>query len=238
MAIKRQYGIYIIRSKIKPERIYVGSSARVNHRMSIHKTQLKHGRHNNAKLSRHVNKYGLDDLFFEVIETFDFISKEELLEREQYYINTLNPFFNISPCASSQLGCKRSDESKERYRNAVLGRRATRETRDKQRIAKIGVVPWNNGIPHSTETKRKISETKKKTGQLLPLVGILKKWIFQYDLKGNFINKFPNALAASAATKMDRKAIRRRCVLGNKKPLRGYVFIFVLVNAPERYYRM
>jgi len=236
--MEKRVGVYKIQSKIKPTRIYVGSSVDLNRRRTLHKSDLRRHKHRNNKMQNHVNKYGIDDLEFSIIEEFSFISKKHLLAREQYYLDLLNPWFNISPRADSQLGVKRSAESRKRYSNAVKGRKASLETRKKQSDAKKGLTPWNRGVPHSQETKKKISKTKKKTGQLLKFIGILKKWVFQYDLNGNFINKFATALKAGQVTGMDRKAIGRRCRLGLSKSLHGFRFMFVLVDAPERYYRM
>lgn len=43
----------------------------------------------------------------------------------------------------------------------MLGRKHSQESKDKNRLAHIGQVPWNKGTPCPEETKRKISQTMK-----------------------------------------------------------------------------
>lgn len=94
-------GIYKIQSKIKPERIYIGSAYDFKERKRTHLKRLRYNKLNNItkgaspKLQYHFNKYGEDDLIFILIEQVDWISKENLLIREQYYLDTLKPWFNI-----------------------------------------------------------------------------------------------------------------------------------------------
>jgi group I intron endonuclease len=78
-------GIYKITSKIT-HKVYVGESHNLSHRISRHKTELKYGTHNNPYLQRHTNKYGLDDLIFDLIEELP-PAHDILLEREAYWIN-------------------------------------------------------------------------------------------------------------------------------------------------------
>jgi group I intron endonuclease len=97
------HAIYKIVSK-KNGRIYVGSSVCFIKRKKQHIYDLKNKKHCNIKLLNHYNKYD-DDLYFEVLEKVK--HKENLIKREQYYIDTLNPFFNICKKAGSSLGRKK-----------------------------------------------------------------------------------------------------------------------------------
>lgn len=102
-------GIYKIQSISKPDKFYIGSAKYLQNRKAMHFTDLEKQRHHTSKLQNHYNKYGKDDLEFIVIEPcFPMF----LLIREQYYIDTLKPFFNSSPTACSNLGSKWSEESK------------------------------------------------------------------------------------------------------------------------------
>ena len=67
-------GIYKIQSKIKPERIYIGSAVNMSNRIIKHKQDLKKNIHCNNKLQNHYNKYGLADLIFSILMS---CSKEE-----------------------------------------------------------------------------------------------------------------------------------------------------------------
>ena len=93
----------------QPSRLYVGSSVNILTRVKKHLRQLAEGKHHSAKLQNHVNKYGRQDLMFILIEE---CSIPELLQREQFYINLYQPYFNINPTAGSRLGARHSILSK------------------------------------------------------------------------------------------------------------------------------
>jgi group I intron endonuclease len=94
-------GIYKIQSRIKPERVYIGSAGNIHQRFAEHRSDLLTQSHGNPKLQRHYNKYGLDDLRFSVITG---CSKDTLVAYEQFYIDALSPYFNICKKAGSPLG--------------------------------------------------------------------------------------------------------------------------------------
>ena len=74
------------------EKIYVGSSKDIHNRWSQHKKELNNGTHGNSHLQRAWNKYGGEKSFkFEVIEE---CAPKIQFEREQFYLNKLNPFGN------------------------------------------------------------------------------------------------------------------------------------------------
>lgn len=97
--------VYLITSRKFPERQYVGSSCLVTRRFSQHTKALALANHCNSKLQNHVNKYGLTDLIFSVLEHCDV---RDLISREQYFIDKLRPYFNINPVAESRLGSRHS----------------------------------------------------------------------------------------------------------------------------------
>lgn len=143
--------IYKICSKIKPNRFYVGSTKNQKTRIRQHFVNLRNNEHHSHKLQHHYNKYGESDLYVEIIENCE---EGDLLIREQYYLDTLNPWFNECKKANSKEGYIVSDE-----------------TRKKQSDAKLGHVPWNKGktgyhidkknTAVSEESRRKISESLK-----------------------------------------------------------------------------
>lgn len=177
---KKVSGIYKITSTFD-ERCYIGSAISLYDRLIAHRGRLRKGLHRNGRLQNYFNKYGDGFLIYEIIEL---CSKDKLIEREQYYIDTINPFFNIARIAQSALGIKRSEETKKRIglasRNRVhpKGIRPSAETRMKQSIAKKGIkftlaqkekaTAWRTGRPsgmlgktHSDETRKKMSDSKK-----------------------------------------------------------------------------
>jgi group I intron endonuclease len=126
MSDLNQAGIYQILSKHNNKR-YVGSTYLLTKRINEHKRRLKNNKHENQHLQNHYNKYGKDDLVYSVLEfiQIDEIDKEQvkilILEREQYYLDTMNPEFNICKIAGSSLGTTRSEKSNLQVRGAQRG---------------------------------------------------------------------------------------------------------------------
>ena len=122
-------GIYRILSTLNGK-FYIGSSYSLKIRKQNHLLDLKNGRHDNTYLQKHADKYGINDLCFKIVEL---CPKEKLIEREQYYIDTLKPEFNIALIAGSNLGIKHTKESKQRHAVA-LRKRIKNETPQEYKI--------------------------------------------------------------------------------------------------------
>lgn len=110
-------GIYKI-TLIKDGRIYIGSAADIYLRWRWHKNSQV------QLIGKMIKKYGKDAFKFEIIEEVEAV-KEKLEEREQHYLDTLQPFpwnnncgFNLSPTAYSPLGIKRSEKTKKKMRES------------------------------------------------------------------------------------------------------------------------
>jgi len=161
---RKASGIYQICSKINGK-IYIGSAVNLEKRKYEHFYGLECGEHHNFYLQRHVNKYGIKDLQFSIIE---FCQKKKLIEREQYYLDTLQPDFNICKIAYSCLGVKHSEEAREKIRKWHIGRSPSKDTLKKLSESHKGfVMPQKQkekmrqsllGHRCSEETKQKISK--------------------------------------------------------------------------------
>jgi group I intron endonuclease len=115
-------GIYKLHSLHFPERVYVGSSLNCNARISRHLSKLRQNKHINKKLQNHCNKYGVFDLGFQIIEH---CSPNQLLIREQFYIDSIKPYFNIRTIAGSNLGLFHSLKTKAKMKlNYILNLRS------------------------------------------------------------------------------------------------------------------
>ncbi|WP_294892490.1 GIY-YIG nuclease family protein [Sulfuricurvum sp. MLSB] len=146
-------GIYQIQSKIKPERIYIGSSVDVYSRWGVHLKRLKNKKHQ-RKLQNHYNKYGKDDLEFFILCCCSELGLDKI---EQQYIDTLNPWFNICPVAYSTRGTTQSIESNLKRSLALTGR--PQKKRGKLSAELISMrVKARAGYRHSEETKQKMRE--------------------------------------------------------------------------------
>jgi len=164
-------GIYQIKSTTN-NKIYIGSAVNFKNRKADHICTLKRNKHN-QHLQNHFNKYGLDDLVFSILE---FCPPKKLIEREQHYMDALNPEFNICKIAGNQLGFKHSEETKKRMSEYHRNRpKLVRIEHSKKMKGKNNPnfgkhpVPWNKGlrgvqIP-SEETRKKMSEAQKRRYQ-------------------------------------------------------------------------
>lgn len=156
-------GIYQIKSIIT-NRIYIGSAINIKTRWSRHRSDLLKKVHHSQFLQRHYNKYGLKDLEFSIIEE---CKKEELLLKEQYYLDTLSCEFNIAKIAGSCIGITKSQDFKDKLsmltkgkNNPTYGLIRTKEWRDNISKANKGQKAWNKGKTniYDEETLDKIKQ--------------------------------------------------------------------------------
>jgi len=173
-------GIYKIQSTTKPRRCYIGSAINIKKRWWHHLSELRLNKHANNLLQGHYNKYGESDLQFSVLICCE---KEALIKHEQFFIDSLNPSFNICRKAQSlsgfkhskeaikkqsermkgkkyHLGFKHSKETKLKMSADRKGRHMSPEAVEKLRLRMIGNT-YTKGYKASQETKNKISVAKK-----------------------------------------------------------------------------
>jgi group I intron endonuclease len=115
---------------------------------------MKSNAHCNCILQYHYNKHGKDSLVFSVVELCD---RDKLIEREQLYIDTLNPEFNICKIAASVLGIKRSEETKKKMSVAMKGRNLSNNH-------KMNLSESHSGKKLTVNHKKKISNALKGKG--------------------------------------------------------------------------
>lgn len=85
-------GIYNIKNTVN-NKIYIGSSINIYKRILKHRSLLRHDRHFNIILQNSYNKNLESDFIVKIIEV---VPVGLLQKREQYFIDTLSPFYNIS----------------------------------------------------------------------------------------------------------------------------------------------
>jgi group I intron endonuclease len=157
-------GIYKIESKIKPERIYIGSAVNIGKRWIMHLSHLRRNIHYSKKLQRHFNKYGEADLQFIILLG---CNKEDLLNIEQYFLDSYKPYFNNCQFAYSRLGQKASDETRGKISEFNKGKHSFKHSeewnRNNAESRKGKFIAWNKGIKGnhlSEETKKKMSKSR------------------------------------------------------------------------------
>ncbi len=144
LAMTGASGIYVIIC-LESGRRYIGSAVDIASRWRVHRCDLHKHKHHSQHLQRAWNKYGEDKFQFAVLEIVD--DRLMLVEREQVWLNELQPEFNSCKIAGSQLGTKRTPEQVERFRALRIaegpakaiklrGRVASPETRAKIKAAR------------------------------------------------------------------------------------------------------
>ena len=127
-------GIYKIKNTIT-EDFYIGSACHFYNRKSKHLTTLRNQTHQNKHLQNAFNKYGEKSFVFELIEE---CLKEQLPIKEQWYLDNLNPHYNICTVVEGRWGLLHEEETKVKISESVKR--------------------FHQEIGHSEETKKKISE--------------------------------------------------------------------------------
>lgn len=106
--------------------VYIGSAIFISRRWNGHRHLLNTGTHHSPYLQRAWDKYGAAAFTFSVLE--EVADTSSLFEREQYYLDTLHPAFNVLPQAGTARGNTRSLEAIEKQRAKMLGRKHAPET--------------------------------------------------------------------------------------------------------------
>lgn len=147
-------GIYKIQNTIN-NNIYIGGSNDILNRWKHHKWSLRNNKHHSKYLQRAWNKHGEDSFKFEVIEE---CSLQDLILKEQFYLDTLNPTYNINKTAENCTGRIVSETTKIKISNKNKGRKHTEITK-----TKISTHRKNNPLVFTEEMRKKISDSKKGT---------------------------------------------------------------------------
>lgn len=147
-------GVYIIRNKVNGK-IYVGSSINIKKRWREHISKLNGKVIDNTRLFRAWKKYGSNSFEFLVVEKVSVL--DEILPAEQKWIDLLNATgplgYNILPSAGNCAGRIVSEETRNKIRSALIGRKASAETRAKMSESHRGI---HVGKFVSPETRQKI----------------------------------------------------------------------------------
>lgn len=215
--METKIGIYCIEN-VENKKKYIGSSKHVYKRRNRHFSELKNGKHKNIKLQSSYNKHGKDKFIFYVIELVN--DEKLLIKREQFYIYTLKPEYNINLIANSSLGVKRSKETKEKIRQANLGLEHPEWRNKIKSEAQGGDNHWTTKKDFSDKSKKKMSDSQKelyKNGYKHPNF----RPVIQMDLEDNEIKEWESPAVASKELKIHKDAIGN-CARGISKTSGGY----------------
>ena len=147
---KLNIGVYKIRNIINDD-CYIGStsnSSGFNHRWRTHIYALNHNKHHSIILQRAWNKYGKDNFIFEIIE--ECLGKI-CIEREQFYMDTIRPKYNIQKCAKNNwrpLDARRLKRLKNTYEEWLKQYSPCKN--NNQRWIKLSQWAKLQGLPYDT----------------------------------------------------------------------------------------
>lgn len=180
-------------------RIYIGSAVNLERRKNAHLYSLRRQDHCNIKMQRSYNKH--KSFIFEVLE---YCSCHDLINREQWYIDTLRPFFNVCQIAGSTLGIKHTEETRaylseiRKGKKTSLGRVLSDITRAKisEKCKARGLHPnfikasveANTGRKHSKELRDKIAAAQSKVSpeNVIKIRQMRASGVFQKDIARMF----------------------------------------------------
>lgn len=231
--------IYKITNKTN-NKFYIGSSINLEERWYSHKRALEAKEHHSIKLQRAWNKYGKENFSFEILEkiflddskTSEFV-KKTLVDKEQYYLNTLL-FANEKNNKFSKLGYNI-------YRVAYspIGNLHSKKTKKKMSVLRIkkDIDKGEKNIMYSTsnyefwikkynkdeaDIRLEHSNKKKSTssiGKNNPMYGIKRpevalrskqsnsKPVLQFDLNNNLIKEWRSVSEASKILGLNKQTI-------------------------------
>ena len=170
---------------------YIGSTMNYRDRKRDHISDLKKGVHHCRSLQMAWNKHGQENFIFQAIETCD---KGEILEREQFYINSLDPAYN-----SARLVGRPSEANRERARiwarDGLSKIPWTEERREKARQRRLGKPP----VFHP-DTREKMSQSAKIRKARDKANGIPGPWALKILKEG------PKLCSCGCKTKIGRQS--------------------------------
>ncbi len=197
-------GIYKITNLINLK-FYIGSTNSITNRKGNHFSLLNRSIHPNRYLQNSVNKYGIENFKFEIIE---YCLEKELIEKEQYYIDIFQTYnnkigYNLSPTAGRTVGVVCKEETK----------------------LKIGLANkerYKNGL--TEEHRMKLKKSRGNTPTFY-------KTVYQYNKKLELIKEWISGAEAARYYKLAGSCINKAAkfenlIVSKKSKLKDYIFSY------------
>nr|YP_009262167.1 GIY-YIG endonuclease [Chrysoporthe cubensis]AMX22242.1 GIY-YIG endonuclease [Chrysoporthe cubensis] len=205
---RNKAGIYCWINNIN-DKFYVGSSVNLTERFYKYYS-LKHLTMRKTPIHNAILKYGYSNFSLAILE---FVAdKGEIINKEQYYLDLLDPDYNVLVIAGSALGYKHTEETLKVFKERVLSEEArnnlsiaatvrilTEEVREK-------ISEKRKGIKLSEETRAKISKSASD------LIGVK---VDVFNIETNEKLSFDSFTSAAKYINVSRTAVTR--VLKNGK---------------------
>ena len=153
--------IYLITNTINGK-IYVGQTVNFYQRYYDHKKSVNKA--NKTAIAFAFIKYGFENFKFTVLETGFSADKDTLNSKEQFWLDELKPYrpigYNVCREASTMLGFRHSEATKNGFRDRMTGHKHSEETKRKMRDAHIGDKAYWYGKTQSAEHVEKLRKTR------------------------------------------------------------------------------
>lgn len=200
--------VYCLQNNVN-NKIYVGSSTNFTFRLYKYYS-ISYLYNNKTAINNALAKYGYSQFSLYIIDVCD---KDKILEREQYFMDTLQPEYNILKIAGSSRGFKHSDKTLKWFKEERLVSEDTRQKLSRAASKRILTLDEKNKLSLSS------------MGKVMPLATRLKISDSSNVLRGVTINvhdaeshtskQFPSLTAAAQDIKVSRTAIKKALIKGN-----------------------
>ena len=155
------YLIYKIENEVN-NKFYIGVT-KSKYRFSSHKSNARKGR--NLPLYNAMRKYGEDKFSFHVLEEGEDYEYGWKV-REPYFIEKLNPDYNLTAGGDGVREYKHNKETIEKVRKKNIGRKRTEETKQRLREARLSYDLTEEWIENMSVAAKKRAETEEGRRQM------------------------------------------------------------------------
>ena len=195
---------------------YIGSAVNISIRLSKY-FQLSQLIIHNVNVYKALLKYGYSNFSLEILE---YCHKKDCINREQFYLDSLQPEYNLNPIAGSRQGSFQSSDTKNKSTHfmSLIGRTLAEEARLKMSQAKKGSNHPFFGKTRSQDTKDKI---------IIHEMNDDGTTIFVYSLQYDLLFTFSSSRSAAKYFSCDYTTILRYARSGRKKNTQMRVFFCI-----------
>jgi len=246
-------GIYKISHASKPDLFYIGSASSIYVKKGIqrgfyirfwhHINDLRLNKHCSKYLQNVVNKYGIEGIRFEILEIVETEDRNIILEKEQYYLDSLNPAYNSSKTAR----CPTVPYTVERKAALSARMKGKKLSEEAYNAVKVVIYQFNkegkflnkyNSIKEASDATKidRASISNSASGKRKSAGGYLwsfnnsvlvshKALIYQYTLNDSLVNTFTTLEEIKKELGINTSTAIRNCFSGKQKQAYGFKWI-------------
>lgn len=246
-------GIYKISHIDKSNLFYIGSASSTFNgkkcqkgfyrRFLEHLRALEHNKHDSKYLQNVVNKYGIEGIRFEILEIVETEDRNVILEKEQYYLDSLNPAYNSSKTAR----CPTVPYTVERREAASARMKGKKLSEEVYNAVKVPIYQFDkqgkflnkyDSIKEASDVTKtdRASISNSASGKRKSAGGHLwsfnnsilvshKALIYQYTLNDSLVNTFTTLEEIKKELGINTSTAIRNCFSGKQKQAYGFKWI-------------